>query len=461
MKNILIIDDDIAVRTSLSLLLKRASYQVSDARKPKEAISLVQQNTFSLIIMDMNYSRATTGEEGLTLLKYIKSYAPQIPIILMTAWASIQLAVEGMKLGASDFISKPWNNDQLLRNVKTALQLVDNDQKDLQGISRSNLDKKYNFDRIIAESPQMLRILSTIGRVSQTDASVMILGESGTGKELIAEAIHMNSQRSNQSFIKVNLGGIPSTLFESEMFGYKKGAFTDAKNDRIGRFEMAHNGTIFLDEIGDLPLNNQVKLLRVLQEGSFEKLGSTVTQSVDVRLISATNHNIKALVESGQFREDLFYRINLITIQLPPLRERTDDIPLMVNHFIGNLKTLYKRSHLTISSSAMQWLKQLPWMGNIRELKNLIERVVVMSPNDTITIADFQAHLHTLPKKTDATSLPPIGSMTLEDIEKSMILKALEFHGNNISKVANTLGLSRAALYRRLEKYNLTNETSS
>jgi two-component system NtrC family response regulator len=459
-KKVLIIDDDPAIRTSLNLLLKRNGYTPCVASTPEEALKTLDRMAINLILMDMNYSRATSGEEGLSLLKKIKTGSPVIPVILMTAWASIQLAVKGMKLGATDFISKPWNNENLLKVISTNLKLTEKEDTGLV-ISRQELDRRYNFEKIIGNSAEILKILSTVGRVSQTDAAVLLIGESGTGKELIAEALHMNSSRRDQNFVKVNLGGIPATLFETEMFGHKKGAFTDAKSDRIGRFEIANHGTIFLDEIGDLPLNNQVKLLRVLQEGSFEKLGSPETQTTDVRLISATNHDLHKLVENKQFREDLFYRINLITLQLPPLRERPEDIPLLVNHFINNLKMIYRRPKLSIAENAIHWLQTLPWVGNIRELKNLIERVVVMSPSAKIGIGDFRKHIQIFPQKSEADNLPPIGSMTLEDIEKNMIVKAFEFHDNNISKVARTLGLSRAALYRRLEKYHLSDATKT
>jgi len=457
---ILIIDDDPAIRTSLKLLLKLKGYTIYTAAGPEEALQLLPRITKGLILMDMNYSRATSGNEGLALLKAIRKINAAIPVILMTAWASIQLAVEGMKLGASDFISKPWNNEKLLKTIATNLKLTERRAEPDTDSSRDEIDRQYNFEKIIGKSPELLRILNTVGRVSQTDASVLILGESGTGKELIAEAIHMNSPRRDANFVKVNLGGIPSSLFETEMFGHKKGAFTDAKYDRTGRFEMADRGTIFLDEIGDLPLNNQVKLLRVLQEGSFEKIGATETQTTDVRLITATNRDLQRLVESGQFREDLFYRINLITITLPPLRERPEDIPLLVQHFIDNLKMLYNRPGIAISSDALHWLQSLNWPGNIRELKNLVERVVLMSATDLLTVEDFCNQIVMSPRKTGNSPLPPVGSMTLEDMEKNMIIKALDFHGKNISKVARTLGLSRAALYRRLEKYNLTDEAA-
>jgi len=459
-QQILIIDDDPAIRTSLNLLLKRKSYVVYTAADPAEALKHLPRIISGLVLMDMNFSRATSGEEGLALLKEIRRINTKLPIILMTAWASIQLAVEGMKLGANDFISKPWNNENLLKTISTNLKLTEKHHETEANISRDELERQYNFQKIIGRSPELLKILNTVGRVSQTDASVLILGESGTGKELIAEAIHMNSPRRGANFVKVNLGGIPSTLFETEMFGHKKGAFTDAINDRIGRFETANQGTIFLDEIGDLPLNNQVKLLRVLQEGSFEKIGATKTQNTDIRLISATNRNLQQLVENGQFREDLFYRINLITITLPPLRERSEDIPPLVQHFIDNLKMLYKRPDINVSIEALNWLKNLTWTGNIRELKNLVERVVLMSPIDVITVDDFRNQIQMMPRKTGDSSLPPVGSMTLDDMEKNMIIKALEFHNNNISKVAQILGLSRAALYRRLEKYDLSDETA-
>ncbi|RYZ50429.1 MAG: sigma-54-dependent Fis family transcriptional regulator [Sphingobacteriales bacterium] len=289
--------------------------------------------------------------------------------------------------------------------------------------------------------------------------SVLIVGESGTGKELIAEAIHQNSSRSNKPFVKVNLGGISSTLFESEMFGHKRGAFTDAKNDRTGRFEMAHKGTIFLDEIGDLDLNSQVKLLRVLQDRTYEVLGDSRTRTVDVRVICATNRNLKELVAQKKFREDLYYRINLILITLPPLRNRPDDIPLLANYFLNNLKVLYNRSRLKISAKALSWLKGLYLSGNIRELKNIVERTVLVSERDTLDIKDFECQIESAGRTSDEVGLPAVGSMTIDEIELSMIRKAMEYHQQNISKVARSLGLSRGTLYRKLEKYHIPYET--
>jgi len=453
---ILVIDDDIAVTTSLSLLFKQAGYQVQTAGEAEEALKLINETAIELIVMDMNFSMETSGEEGLQLLKKMKSILPRIPVILITAWGSIPLAVEGMKAGAVDFISKPWNNELLLQSVKTSLSLSCKPADSKTKYSRQHLDELYDFEKIIGEDPAFLAILETTGRVSATDAAVLIIGESGTGKELIAEAIHLNSDRRNQPFIKVNLGGISQPLFESEMFGHKKGAFTDAKSDRVGRFEIANKGSIFLDEIGDLDLNSQVKLLRVLQDRSFEVLGSSVTKSVNIRVITATNRNIESMVANGEFREDLFYRINLIVVKLPALRERADDIPLLVNHYVNNMKVIYRRDKLSISRQAIAWLKELPWPGNIRELKNLVERTVLITNKDLLDVDDFQNQYRMDPRKGAKDSLPAIGSMTLEEIEITMIQKAMEFHNGNISKIAKSLGLSRAALYRRMDKYGIS-----
>jgi len=298
------------------------------------------------------------------------------------------------------------------------------------------------------------------GRVSGTDASVLLLGESGTGKELVAEAIHANSQRRQGPFIKVNLGGIHPTLFESEMFGHKRGSFTGAVQDRIGRFELAHTGTIFLDEIGELDAACQVKLLRVLQDRSFEVLGTSAPRSADFRLISATNRDLGQMVSSGHFREDLYYRINLITLRLPALRERRGDIPILVQSFVDNLKQLYGRPKVHVSSSAMNWMCTLPWPGNVRELRNLVERAGLVSAHDHLEIEDFKAHYQLSPRQAATVTIPEVGTITLEEMEKSMIQKALQFHQGNISKVAFSLGLSRGALYRRLENYGLAHEAS-
>ncbi|MEJ7684855.1 MAG: sigma-54 dependent transcriptional regulator [Segetibacter sp.] len=395
---ILIIDDDTAVRISLQLLLENEGYKTTAAVDPAETLYFLKTNTPELIILDLNFSIDTSGKEGMQLLQQIKKEKDSIPIILLTGWGSIELAVQGMKLGANDFLNKPWNNDYVLQSVKTLLDLQD---KKKQKNSRKQLDSMYKFHQIIGEDDNMLDILETIGRVASTDAPVLIMGESGTGKELIAEAIHQNSLRANKPFIKVNLGGISTSLFESEMFGHVRGAFTDARFDRVGRFELANKGTIFLDEIGDLDAGSQVKLLRVLQDRTYEVLGSSRTKNVDVRVVCATNRNLEEMVAMGTFREDLLYRINLITVRLPALRERPKDIPLLVDFFTNNLKEIYNRSQLKVSKDAMKWLQQLPLPGNIRQLKNIVERSVLVSRQDVLEVEDLKTQLEQSPGKKE------------------------------------------------------------
>lgn len=449
---ILIVDDDIAVRTSLMLLLQNAGYAVTAASSRGEALQTLAEKPIALAILDLNFSIETSGKEGMELLEEIKKISPALPVILITGWGTIELAVKGMKLGATDFVNKPWNNDYLLQSVKTILQLQ---EKKSGRLTRHQLDATYQFKYIIGEDKRMLELLETIGRIAATDASVLITGESGTGKELIAEAIHQNSLRANKPFVKVNLGGISTALFESEMFGHVRGAFTDARSDRVGRFELANKGTIFLDEIGDLDIGSQVKLLRVLQDRTYEVLGSSRTKTVDMRVICATNKNLDEMVGKGSFREDLFYRINLISIHLPPLRERKKDISLLVNFFINNMKEIYNRPRLELTPAAMKWLEQLPLPGNIRQLKNLMERTVLTSAGDHLDINDFNKQLSLSSVKKGNAQLPEVGTLTLEEIEVLMIRKALDFHNNKISKAAASLGLTRSSLYRRLDKHNI------
>jgi len=449
---ILIIDDDKAVRTSLNLLLQQEGYAAKDCSSPEEALAWLHHNTPDLVLLDLNFSMQTSGEEGMQLLRRIRKMHPAAPVILITAWATIGLAVKGMKAGASDFINKPWDNDHLLQSIRTLLNLQ---SRTPEKPNRSNLDDRYRFQHIIGEDPRMLEILATIGRIADTDASVLIVGESGTGKELIAEAIHQNSLRNNKPFVKVNLGGISSSLFESEMFGHVRGAFTDAKADRMGRFEMANKGSIFLDEIGDLDLSSQVKLLRVLQDRTYEVLGSSRTKTLDIRVICATNRDLPEMIGKGAFREDLLYRINLITIRLPSLRERPKDIPLLVNYFVDNLREIYNRPSLTLTRGAMSWLQQLSLPGNIRQLKNLVERTILVTKKDVLDEADFQSQSEQSIKKREPVRLPEVGTLTLEEMEIQMIHQAMDFHKNRITRVAKSLGITRSALYRRLEKYNI------
>lgn len=470
---ILIVDDDAVVRSSLTFLLKRAGYVPEAVAGPAEAMDVVRQTTPQLILLDMNFTLTTTGEEGIQLLRQIKVFRPEVPVILMTAWGSIQLAVQGMQAGAFDFITKPWNNLVLLNTIRTALELTEQQKNEPQPLDRLD-GKGFPFDKIIGQSPALLNVLGTVSRIAPTGASVLITGESGTGKELIAEAIHAYSPRAAAPFVKVNLGGLSQSLFESEMFGHRKGAFTDAYVDRTGRFEMADKGTIFLDEIGDLELSCQVKLLRVLQDQTFEVLGDSRPRKVDIRVVSATNRDLREMVAQRLFREDLFYRINLITVHLPALRERREDIPLLAQHFaqmlggnaefkgtLGEIKGTFGEfkgrnadNQGRFSSEALTFLQRLPFPGNIRELKNLVERTLLVSDKPVLQASDFQAQMEHQPEPVAATT-PSLSGLTLDEMERQTILQALDTHKGNLSHVASALGISRAALYRRLEKYNL------
>ena len=446
---ILIIDDDQSIRSSLGFMLKRAGHEVTAVGTPKEALEVIRETAPRLMLMDMNFSLATDGEEGLTLLRQVKLFCPQVPVILMTAWGSIQLAVKGMQAGAFDFVTKPWNNVALMQRIETALELTAGKTSD----NTTNADDgEFDRSHIIGRSEGLLRVLEVAKRIAHTNASVLITGESGTGKELIAEAIHRNSPRRGKPFVKVNLGGISQSLFESEMFGHKKGAFTGAVNDRAGRFEMADKGTIFLDEIGELDLSCQVKMLRVLQEQTFERLGESTPRKTDIRVVSATNADLPQMVREGTFREDLFYRINLITVHLPALRERRDDIPLLVRHFIDQQCQLNGMPPVSVTPEAMQYLRTLPYPGNIRELKNLVERTLLVSGNEELTADDFKAGQSEAPQ---TTTPPATEGLTLDEIEKQAILQAISRYRGNLSLVAVELGISRGALYRRLEKYGI------
>jgi two-component system, NtrC family, response regulator len=456
---ILIVDDDVSVLASLELLLKQNGYAVVRASSGEEARGAIDDPRLTLVLQDMNFSLATSGEEGLELLSEIRGRRPELPVILMTAWGSIALAVEGMRRGAADFITKPWTNAQLIRAIETVLSVrkpVEGDEK----LTREELDRKFDLSMIVGRDPKLLRVLELVGRIAPTDASVLITGPSGTGKELIAEAIHNNSRRRAAPFVKVNLGGISSTLFESEMFGHVRGAFTDARENRKGRFETADGGTIFLDEIGEIDLNAQVKLLRVLQDRTFEVLGSSRSKTVDVRVVSATNQNLAELVRAGRFREDLLYRLNLITIELPPLSARRGDIAILVEHFVRTFAKSYRRDGLSITAEAIEWLKQQSWPGNIRQLRQVIERAILVSSSDTLAVDAFRV-LTDLSRRDDGAKvpLPEAGAMTLDEIERAMILKCMERYDGNVTRVAEALGLSRAALYRRFEKYGLQVES--
>jgi two-component system NtrC family response regulator len=454
---ILIVDDDASIVASLALLLKQAGYASTGASTPAEALELLAKTDVGLVLQDMNFSRQTTGEEGLRLLKEIKNLRPRVPVILITAWGSIPLAVRGIRSGAADFITKPWTRQQLLQSVETALALANASLQENRGqaLNRAEVDAAYDFRAIIGTDPQLLKTLEILGRVSATDAPVLITGESGTGKELVAEAIHRNSKRRAGPFVKVNLGGISASLFESEMFGHVKGAFTDAHQSRKGRIEMADSGTILLDEIGDLSLSSQVKMLRVLQDRTYEILGSSVTRTADLRIISATNRDLAGMVSKGEFREDLLYRLNLISVNLPPLRERSGDIPLLARHFLTNLGKVYRSSELAITSPALAWLQGCEWPGNIRQLKHLIERTVLMSGKSELDAEDFLNTLEMEATGARRDALPAPGSIKMDELERAMILRCMNHYSGNISKLAESLGMSRPSLYRRLEKYGV------
>lgn len=446
---ILIIDDDSAIRSSLKLLLKHEGYDVKAVAMPHDAMDIVRAEEPRLILMDMNFSLSTDGREGLKLLKDVKASRPEVPVILMTAWGSIDLAVKGMQAGAFDFITKPWQNIFLMQRIETALELTEKKMPAVQN------DVTEGFDRsgIVGESRSLKEILKTVKRIAPTNASVLITGESGTGKELIAEALHRNSKRAANNFVKVNLGGISQSLFESEMFGHKKGAFTGADADRQGRFEMADKGTIFLDELGELDMSCQTKMLRVLQEQTFEVLGDSKPRKVDVRVVCATNADLAEMVQQKTFREDLFYRVNLITIHLPALRERREDIPLLVRHFADRLCRQNDMPKVRFTNDAMDYLCSLPYPGNIRELKNFVERTLLVCDKQELSSDDLKKQYQ--PVLSVSKKQMSLDGMTLEEVERQTIMEALAKYDNNLSKVAQVLGITRQSLYRRLEKFGI------
>ncbi len=453
---ILIIDDDTMVATSLELLLKRAGYRAFSVHYPDDALPAVEEHKPALVLLDMNFSIDTSGRDGMSLLRKLLSAYPRLPIIQMTGWATVQLAVEGMKAGARDFIAKPWDNRELLNAVSIQIDKLPpgfghggaaaGAEEGDEGAGEVD-----TFSGIIGESEALKKVLDQARRVAATQASVLITGESGTGKELVAEAIHAASRRAGKPFVAVNLGGVPAGLFESELFGHKAGAFTDARADRKGRFEMAEGGTLFLDEIGDLDPAAQVKLLRVLQERQYERLGDSRVRKTDVRILSATSRDLQSMVTAGTFREDLLYRINLIHLHLPPLRERPEDIPLLAEHFLTSARRRYERPKLKLGPDAIKWLRRQPFAGNIRQLQNLMERTAILAPATVIQVEDLDRN--TRPQPTNESATP--SGMTLEEMEIRMIKAALGRSGGEIAATARELGLTRAALYRRLEKYGI------
>ncbi len=456
---ILIIDDDTTVATSLELLLKRAGYRVQSIHRMEEALPTIEAFKPALVLLDMNFTIDTSGKDGMMLLKRILTAFPRLAVIQMTGWATVQLAVEGMKAGARDFIAKPWDNRELLNAVAIQIDKLppgfghggSADAGAKEGdIRAGGVD---TFSGIIGESAALKTVLDQARRVAATQASVLITGESGSGKELVAEAIHAASKRAAKPFVAVNLGGIPQGLFESELFGHKAGAFTDARADRKGRFELAEGGTLFLDEIGDLDLSAQVKLLRVLQERQYERLGESRSRTTDIRILSATSRDLSSMVTAGTFREDLLYRINLIHLHLPPLRERPGDIPLLAEHFLKSARKRYDRPDLKLGKPAINWLRHQEFRGNIRQLQNLMERTAILAPATVIQVEDLEQQSNAT--TTGNQEFAPSG-MTLEQMEIKMIKAALARNGSEIAATARELGLTRAALYRRIDKYGIS-----
>ncbi|HEU4851355.1 MAG TPA: sigma-54 dependent transcriptional regulator [Telluria sp.] len=447
---VLIIDDDSAVQVSLALLLKQSGFDTRCCDGPRQALELLAREPVDLVLQDMNFSLQTSGTEGLALLDEIRQRHPALPVLLMTAWGSIALAVKGVQGGAANFFTKPWDNVQLLQLVEATLESTV--PASSRAPSRQALDQQYDFSGIVGTHPALLQVLATIGQVAHTRAPVLILGESGTGKELIADAIHRNSPRAQHEAVKINMGAITPSLFESEMFGHVRGAFTDARSDRKGHIASANGSTLFLDEIGELNRADQVKLLRVLQDQRFQPVGASHTEQADIRVVSATNRELAELVAAGEFREDLFYRLNLITIRLPPLRERRSDIPQLARHIVGTVAASYGLGEVGISAQAIEWLSAQAWPGNIRQLRQTIERTLLLAGKDQLGQADFVA---TAAGDGGAGQRFGVDGMTLEQVERHMVERALEQHAGNISRAAKALGLSRTALYRRLERHGL------
>jgi two-component system, NtrC family, response regulator HydG len=452
---ILIIDDNEDLLFAAKMLLKKHAKEVIIEKDPRRIPFLINNNSFDVILLDMNFREDTTsGKEGFHWLSQIKEIDPKAVVILITAFGDVEMAVQALKEGATDFILKPWQNEKLIATLHSAVKLKEsyNEVDKLQKKQKQlQTDLKKPYADIIGSSASMKNIFSIIDKVAQTDANVLILGENGTGKELIARAIHERSLRRDEIFVGVDMGAITETLFESELFGHKRGAFTDAKDDRAGRFEIADKGTLFLDEIGNLSMPLQSKLLTVLQRREVTRIGTNKAIPVDIRLICATNMHVHEMVMDNTFRQDLLYRINTVEIFLPPLRERQDDIPTLANHFLKQYAQKYRKNFTGFRPAAMELLQRYQWPGNIRELQHAIERAIIMAEGDELDTRDF----FFLSAKPASEKAPASLTLNLDDMERSTIQRAIDKNGGNISKAAKELGLTRASLYRRLEKYGL------
>ncbi|MGA9118971.1 MAG: sigma-54 dependent transcriptional regulator [Bacteroidota bacterium] len=451
---ILVVDDDEDILYSARLLLKQRYSIVRVEKDPAQIPAILKEEHYDIILLDMNFTgKQTEGTEGFHWLQRILEADPGAVVVLITAFGNIEMAVRAIKDGATDFVLKPWQNEKLLATVSASMKLSESKQEITSLVSKQRQlgdDIDRQFHDIIGISEEMRKIYGIVQKVAETDANILILGENGTGKELIARAIHRQSPRSQQVFLSVDMGSLSESLFESEMFGYVRGAFTDAKEDRAGRFEVASGGTLFLDEIGNLTQNLQVKLLSVLQERQVTRLGSHLAKPIDIRLISATNLPIEELTPARGFRQDLLYRINTVEIELPPLRKRPEDIPLLANHFLQVYCRKYQRTRKGLSEDALRVLQRYAWPGNVRELQHTMERAVIMSDSETLGPADL--HVSNPESRGDGVVF---GSFDLDDAEKMLIIKAVSKNSGNLTQAAKELGITRAALYRRLEKYGL------
>ncbi|MCG3163973.1 MAG: Transcriptional regulatory protein ZraR [Acidobacteria bacterium] len=446
---VLIADDQQDVIEALRLLLKSEGFQIDTATSPEQIMSAIESRDFDVALIDLNYTRDTTsGQEGLDLLTRISAIDSTLPVVVMTAWGSVDVAVEAMRRGARDFVQKPWENERLLSILWTQAELSKALRKGQRLEAENQLLRNQGVANLIAEAPAMQPVLQMITRVGPSDANVLITGENGTGKGVIAQALYSISHRSNRPLVTVNVGGLPEGVFESELFGHIKGAFTDAKTDRVGRFEMADEGTLFLDEIANISLPQQAKLLRVLETGEFERVGSSKTRKVSVRIISATNADLFAEVAAGRFRQDLLFRLNTVEVRLPALRDRREDIPLLAAHFLKQHSERYRKLVTTFDGAAMQVLADHPWPGNVRELDHAIERAVLMAQGTIVKSSDLGLY-------QSSESSARLEDMNLEEVECYLIKKTLARFDGNVSKAAEALGLSRSALYRRLEKFGL------
>lgn len=446
---VLVADDQPHILEAVELLLSPQGMHVECVRSPQLVLEALGQSEYDVLLIDLNYTRDTTsGQEGLDLLARIQEMDPRMPVIVMTAWGNIDLAVESIKRGARDFIQKPWENERLISLIRVHAELHQALRRARQLEMENRLLRADGMPEFVAGAPSMQPVLELIAQVGPSDANVLITGEHGTGKEIVAKLLHAASPRSRMPLVAVNAGGLPEGTFESEIFGHVKGAFTDARTDRIGRFELANNGTLFLDEIANVPMRQQAKLLRVLETGELERVGSSQTRRVDVRVLSATNAKLHDEAAAGNFREDLLFRLNTVEINLPALRDRREDIPLLAAHFLNKCKTRYRKQVNGFSPAAMQQMMQYPWPGNVRELEHTVERAVLLSRGDEIEPANLAI-------TSSRSSMQSFENMSIDEVEALLIRKVLRRCDGNISQAAEALGLSRAALYRRIEKYGL------